>query len=274
VSGAGLRLAVLGGGVMGTSLLSGLLAAGWDSRAVVVAERSDTAKTAIRKLHGVDVVSTPAEAMAHADIAILSVKPQDVFDALKDVRRADGPCRLLISVCAGVTTSLLEQLLSDVGIVRAMPNTPVSLRQGAIAIVGGSRATQSDLATAEWLLGMVGTVRRVPEDSLDAVTAISGSGPAYLFLLAEAMIEAGIGCGLPADVASDLTRQTLLGASTLLASSGEPPALLRQAVTSPAGTAAAALGVLERRRFRATILDAVRASAARSRQLGDSVPRT
>jgi pyrroline-5-carboxylate reductase len=176
----------------------------------------------------------------------------------------------VLSLAAGVPIVVVEAAAPDRPVVRAMPNTAALVGHGAAAIAAGRHATPAHLDTAEQILAAVGTVVRLPEEHLDAVTALSGSGPAYLFLVAEAMVEAGVLVGLPRDVADGLVRQTLLGAATLLARSDEGPEALRAAVTSPAGTTAAALRVLESRGVRAAFLDAVAAAAQRSRELGDA----
>jgi pyrroline-5-carboxylate reductase len=174
-----------------------------------------------------------------------------------------------VSIAAGVTLAQLDQWLAD-GIIalRAMPNTPAVLGAGASALAAGESVSESDLEWAESVLSSLGVVARLPEYQLDAVTALSGSGPAYVFLLAEALVEAGVNEGLDAEVSRLFTVETLLGSARLLAETGESPELLRAAVTSPGGTTAAALQVFETRGFRVTVLEAVAAAAARSRELG------
>ena len=179
-----------------------------------------------------------------------------------------GSSRVL-SIAAGVTIAALEaDLAPGTPVVRAMPNTPALVGVGASAIAGGQGATDADLEWAEGLLGAVGTVVRVKEPLLDAVTGLSGSGPAYVFLVAEALIEAGVLAGLPREVSQALSAQTLLGAATLLAQGDDGPEALRAAVTSPGGTTAAGLRVLEQHGVRAAFLEAVAAATARSRELG------
>jgi pyrroline-5-carboxylate reductase len=175
----------------------------------------------------------------------------------------------VLSIAAGVTAAALEaELAPGTAVVRAMPNTPALVGQGAAAVAPGHAATDHDLAWAESLLGAVGTVVRVKEALLDAVTGLSGSGPAYIFLVAEALIEAGVLAGLPRDVSSQLAIQTILGAATLLAEGGDSPEALRAAVTSPGGTTAAGLRTLEQHGVRAAFLEAVSGATERSRQLG------
>lgn len=263
------RLAVLGCGVMGESLVAGLLQAGWDPADIVIVERSEVDATELTKRYDVAVSTDTAEAVASAATIVLAVKPQDVLQALTGV--SWRPDQLLISVCAGIRIELLEQLAPGVPVVRSMPNIAVRSRAGATAICGGSHTGEAELATAEHILNAVGSAVRVPERLFDAVTALSGNGPAYLFLLAEAMVDAGVNCGLSRDVADTLTRQTLFGASTMLREADSSATELRHGVTSPAGTTVAALRVFESNRFRSTIADAFSAAVDRSRELGDDL---
>jgi pyrroline-5-carboxylate reductase len=262
------QLAVLGGGRMGEALVSGLRDAGWDLDSIAIAELDPERRRVLEeRFPGARIVPSPAWAVADADIVVVAVKPADVGAALAasaDVLTAEA---LVVSLAAGVPLAVLEGHAPDRPIVRAMPNTPALVGHGAAAIAPGRHATSAHLEAAEGILGAVGTVVRLPEEHLDAVTALSGSGPAYLFLVAEALVEAGVLAGLSRDVADDLVRQTFLGAAHLLAGP-ESPSALREAVTSPGGTTAAALRVLEVRGVRAAFLDAVAAAAARSRELG------
>jgi pyrroline-5-carboxylate reductase len=244
--------------------LSGLLAAGRPAGRLVVAEVSATRRDELAAAHP-DV--TIVEAVVPAGSAVLAVKPGDVAGAARAV--ADAGARRVLSVAAGITTQSIEAAAGrPLAVVRAMPNTPALIGAGAAAISPGSTADEDDLAWAEEVLGGVGVVVRVPEAALDAVTGLSGSGPAYVFLVAEAMIEAGVLAGLPREIAQTLTCHTLLGSSRLLTDGGGDPAALRAAVTSPGGTTAAGLRELERRGVRAAFLDAVAAAAERSRELG------
>jgi len=198
---------------------------------------------------------------------VLAVKPDDVPAAARAVVAAG--CERILSVAAGVTTRAIEAAAGrELPVVRAMPNTPALIGAGAAAISPGSAAGEEDLAWAEEVLGAVGVVVRVPEKLLDAVTGLSGSGPAYVFVVAEALVEAGVLAGLPRDTAQTLAFQTLLGSARLLMEDGGAPAALRAAVTSPGGTTAAGLRELERHAVRAAVLDAVTAAAERSRELG------
>ena len=199
---------------------------------------------------------------------VLAVKPGDAVEALAACAEALPDEALVLSIAAGITITELESALQDRPVVRAMPNTGALVGRGAAAISAGQHATELDLEVCERVLGAVGLVVRVPESQLDAVTGLSGSGPAYVFLLAEAMIEAGVLNGLPRDVTEQLVRQTLLGAATLLADDTTTPEALRAAVTSPGGTTAAGLAMLEAHGVRAAMLDAVTAATERSRELG------
>jgi pyrroline-5-carboxylate reductase len=254
---------------MGEALLAGLLDSGWDADAIAVAELDPDRRRALEAAFpGVRVVPAPAWAVPEADIVVVAVKPDDVVDVLESAAAALDDDALVLSIAAGVTLATLEAAVPDRPVVRAMPNTPALVRAGASAIAGGTRATDAHLDLAERVLGSVGVVVRVPEKHLDAVTGLSGSGPAYVFLVAEAMVEAGVLAGLPWDTARTLVNQTLLGSSRLLAEGEEHPGLLRAAVTSPGGTTAAGLAELERHGVRAALLDAVQAATERSRSLG------
>ena len=245
---------------MGEALLGGLLAAGWTPGDLAVVEPLDDRRTALAAYDGVTVSAEPVP----SDGAVIAVKPGDVAAAVA----ACGAQRIL-SIAAGVTIAALEASAGDdVAVVRAMPNTPAVVGAGAAAIAGGTSAGDDDLAWAESILGAVGTVVRVPEHLLDAVTGLSGSGPAYVFLVVEALVEAGVLVGLPRPVAAELASQTLLGAARLLVDSDEGPEALRAMVTSPGGTTAAGLAELERHGVRAAFLDAVAAATARSKALG------
>ena len=250
---------------MGEALIGGLLAAGWGAAAdLAVVEKVAARRDELsERFPGLTVADAPAA----ADGAVVAVKPGDVEEACRALAATGTP--VVLSIAAGVALASLERWLGpSVRAVRAMPNTPALVGAGASAVAGGTGATADDLAWAEGLLSAVGTVVRVPEDLLDAVTGLSGSGPAYVFLVAEALVEAGVLAGLPRATSSALAVQTLLGSARLLAESGEGPEALRAAVTSPGGTTAAGLRVLEERAVRAAFLEAVQAAAERSRQLG------
>lgn len=259
------RLEIVGGGRMGEALVVGLLNGGWarpDEMVVVepVVERRD--QLAVR-FPGLGLSATAVG----ADGAVLAVKPGDAEAACRDIASA-GAARVL-SIAAGVTTARIQEWLdSEVPVVRAMPNTPALVGAGAAAIAPGATAGDADLDWAQGILGAVGVVQRVSESALDAVTGLSGSGPAYIFLMTEALIEAGVLNGLSRSTATVLVIQTLIGSARLLAESGDTPETLRAAVTSPGGTTAAGLRILENHAVRSAFLEAVTAATERSRELG------
>ncbi|HEY6530893.1 MAG TPA: pyrroline-5-carboxylate reductase [Acidimicrobiales bacterium] len=259
------RLEILGGGRMGEALLGGLVASGWarPDELAVVERLDDRRKELAEAFPEVHVLAEPVA----ADGAVIAVKPGDVVDTCRALGAIGVP--RVLSIAAGVTTAAIEEAVGpDVAVVRAMPNTPAVVGAGASAIAAGTTAGDADLDWAESVLEAVGVVVRVGEDKLDAVTGLSGSGPAYVFVLAESMIEAGVLVGLPRDVAEVLAVQTILGSGALLQSSDEPAAALRAAVTSPGGTTAAGLRALEVGGLRAAVLDAVVAASERSAELG------
>jgi pyrroline-5-carboxylate reductase len=260
------KLQVIGGGKMGEALLAGLLTGGWATAGELraVEKLPDRAAQLRAGFPGVSVAGDPSVAHGH----VLAVKPGDVEPACRAL--ADTGSRApVLSIAAGVTTRRLEAgLLPGTPVVRAMPNTPALVGAGAAAVAAGQAADESDLAWAEQILGAVGKVVRVDEELLDAVTGLSGSGPAYVFLVAETLIEGGVLAGLPRPVATTLVVQTLLGSARLLDESPEGPGALRAAVTSPGGTTAAGLRALEAGGVRSAFLEAVLAATERSRELG------
>lgn len=257
------RLAVVGGGNMGAALVGGLLQAGWAAGDLVVVEVSAVRAGQLGELF--PGVAVQAE-IPSCEAALIAVKPYDVASACAAAARA-GATRLL-SIAAGISIAALQDAAGpDVTVVRAMPNTPALVGEGAAAIAGGVTATEDDLAWAESILGAVGIVVRVPESQLDAVTGLAGSGPAYLFLVAEALVEAGVLAGLSRANAEQLVTQLFVGSAALLADRGDP-AQLRANVTSPGGTTAAGLRVLEEHGVRSALLEAVMAATARSVELG------
>ncbi|MGA3214279.1 MAG: pyrroline-5-carboxylate reductase [Acidimicrobiales bacterium] len=259
------RLLVVGGGRMGHAFLGGLLRSGWAQPGeLAVVEPVAAARDELtRRYPGVVVSDGPIDAEA----AVLAVKPADAKAACRTVS-ASG-CHRVVSIVAGVGLGQLEGWLGrDVVVLRAMPNTPALLGAGASALAGAATVAEEDLMWAEGVLSSLGVVARFPEYQLDAVTGLSGSGPAYVFLLAEALVEAGVNEGLEREVSRLFAVQTLLGSARLLAETGDSPEVLRAAVTSPGGTTAAGLRVLEAHGFRSAILEAVAAAADRSRELG------
>jgi pyrroline-5-carboxylate reductase len=257
-------LVIVGGGNMGAALAGGLLANG-----IVVADRLAICETlAVRRDQLAEQFADVhiGDAVPPCAAAVLAVKPGDVAPAA--VAAVAAGARRLLSIAAGVRIAAIERAAGadGVAVVRAMPNTPALVGEGAAAISGGAAASDDDLAWAERILGGVGLVVRVPEELLDAVTGLSGSGPAYVFLVAESLIDAAVDVGLPQELAAKLTAQLLVGSAKLLAERGDP-AVLREMVTSPGGTTAAGLRVLDERGLRAAFVEAVRAATERSREL-------
>lgn len=262
-------LAVLGGGKMGEALVGGLVAGGWAAADISVAEVSDERRRHLAdRFPDIRTVGEPSEAVPGAEVVLVAVKPDVVSDALGDTADDIEPGALVLSIAAGVRIATLEDLVPGNPVVRVMPNTPALVGKAASAIAPGTHASDEHLDTAEEILAAIGIVVRLDEEDLDAVTGLSGSGPAYVFYLAEALVEAGRAGGLPADVVDRLVGQTLLGAATLLFESGERPEDLRAAVTSPGGTTERALALLEDRATRQAFVDAVAAATERSRELG------
>jgi pyrroline-5-carboxylate reductase len=261
------KVAVLGAGVMGETLLSGLIRAGRRPEDLLITERREERAAELRERYGVDVVSN-LDAAKQADTLVLVVKPQDMADLLAEIAPAIQPTQTVISLAAGITTKFVESRLPEgVAVVRVMPNTPALVDEGMAAISRGAHCDESHLELAESLLAATGRVVRVPEKQQDAVTAVSGSGPAYIFFVVESMIEAGVHMGLPRGTATDLVVQTVVGSAKLLRETGEHPTVLRERVTSPGGTTAAAVRELEDHKVRAAFLSAIEAARNRSREL-------
>jgi pyrroline-5-carboxylate reductase len=261
------RLALLGAGVMGETVLSGLVRAGWDPADLVATDRRPERVLELRSAYGIEMTSN-VEAVTGAATVVLVVKPQDMRGLLAEIAPALGPEALVVSLAAGVDTATLEAgLPQGQPVVRVMANTPAQVDEGMAAVAGGTSASPDHLERVRDILAATGRVEVVPEGYLDAVTAISGSGPAYLFFVVEAMIEAGVHLGLPRDLSTELVVQTMLGSAKLLRESGEHPTVLRERVTSPGGTTAAALRELEDHKVRAAFLSAMEAARDRSRSL-------
>jgi len=260
------ELILMGGGRMGEALLGGMVRSGLNPVDVLVVEPvADRRTELVAAFAGLAV----ADALAlddHGGGAIIAVKPQHVEAAA----RAVGPVvPRVLSIAAGVTIANLQTWLgTEVSVVRSMPNTPALVGAGASGLAGSATATADDIAWAEHILESVGVVATVSESLLDAITGLSGSGPAYVFLVAEALIEAGVLVGLPRHTASLLARQTILGAGRLMSESGDLPEVLRANVTSPGGTTAAGLRALEKHGVRAAFMDAVVAATTRAQELG------
>lgn len=262
-----MTVAVIGAGKLGEALLAGLLRAGHAPADLVVTARRAARAAELTQCYGVRAVSNTVAA-GEADTLVVAVKPQDMAALLAELGPAVLPDRLVVSMAAGIPTAFLERgLAAGTPVVRVMTNTPVLVDQAMSAISAGAHAGEEHLVRAEALLAPVGKVLRVPEAQQDAVTALSGSGPAYFFYLVEAMIDAGILLGLPRSVAAELLVQTALGAAVMLRDTGEHPVQLREAVTSPGGTTISAIRELERHGVRAALLAALEAARDRSREL-------
>jgi len=263
-------VAVLGAGKIGEALLSGLLAGGRRADELMFTERHPERSGELTTRYGIRGVDV-ATAAKEAGVLVVAVKPQDIDPVLDELAPAVGRDTLVVSLCAGLPTSLYERRLPEgVPVVRVMPNTPMIVGEAMSAISPGRHASAAHLELVEQVLGTVGLVVRVPESQQDAVTALSGSGPAYFFYLVEAMIDAGILLGLPRAVAEKLIIQSAVGAAAMLARTGEHPVTLREAVTSPAGTTIMAIRELENHGVRAALLAAIEAARDRSEELGNA----
>jgi pyrroline-5-carboxylate reductase len=262
-------IAVLGAGQMGEALISGLLRAGVVAPGDIVAAARRTGRAQqLRDAYGIAVMSA-SEAASKARTLVITVKPQDMAALLEEIDPAVTADNLVISVAAGITTAFISRHLTvQVPVVRVMSNTPVLVDEAMSVISPGSHATDEHLRRAEELLRPVGKVLRIPESQQDAATALSGSGPAYVYFLVEAMVDAGILLGMPRASALEMVRQAVFGAATMLRDSGEHPVLLREAVTSPGGTTINAIRELEKHGVRAAVLAAIEAARDRGRELG------
>jgi pyrroline-5-carboxylate reductase len=250
---------------MGTALVGGLIHGGWNPSTITVVEIDSAKRAALEAEYGVQT----SEQIVEADGALIAVKPADAVAVCALAVTAGVP--RILSIAAGVSVSALEKASgASAVVIRAMPNTPALVREGVTAICGSSACSEADFEWAESVLTAVGVVVRVPESQMDAVTAVAGSGPGYIFLLAEALLDAATAHGLPANVADTLVRQLFRGAGVLLAESTESPATLRERVTSPNGTTAAGLAQFEAAGLRETVNKVVAAAAARSAEIGQS----
>lgn len=253
---------------MGGALLSGLLKGGWTPGEITLVEAYRPRAAELRAATGCRTVATPSEGLAGREVVVLAVKPQDIHPALAQLAPVLTPEQVLVALVAGVPLSVYERVLGEVPVIRTMPNTPALIAEGITACALGAHADAGHMDLARRVLTAVGLVEEVREPDLDAITAVSGSGPAYAFLLAEVMVEEGIRQGLDHDTALRLAGRTVKGAGALMEASGEAPAELRRQVTSPGGTTAAALAVLGEGGFNALVSEAIAAATERSRQLG------
>jgi pyrroline-5-carboxylate reductase len=264
------RLGFIGGGNMGEALIKGLLQSGrFDANRIRVSDISQARLNHLRDTYQVSISADNEELAEASDVIVLAVKPQHVGDVLAETHASFGHLPLLISIAAGVPIASLEQKLAKpVPVVRVMPNAPALVLAGVSAIAGGTHTTPEHLAAAKELFEAVGVVVEVDETHMDAVTGLSGSGPAYVFLFVEALIDAGVLMGLSRPVARELAVQTTLGAAKLLSESGEHPGTLKDQITSPGGTTIHGLTILESAGMRGMLMDAVEAATRRSEELG------
>lgn len=271
------RIAFLGGGNMAEALLAGLQAKGGigaqESSLPLIIEPVEARRADLMERFKVEAIAAPDERLGSVDLIILAVKPQIMERALATCRPYLDRDALILSIAAGITTKTIEALFSSeltplMRVVRAMPNTPALVGEGATAIAAGSAASASDLDRAEAIFKSVGLVVRVTEDLLDAVTGLSGSGPAYVFQFIEALADGGVKSGLPRAEAITLAAQTVKGAAALLLKTGEHPGALKDRVTSPGGTTIAGVAALERGGLRGTVIEAVCEATKRAKELG------
>lgn len=263
------KIGFIGGGNMAEAIVKGLLAGGIPSGNIMVAEPLQQRKTYLSETHGIETTADNGSAVLSGDIVVLAVKPQVCMEALKAIPKDTTKEKLFISIMAGVPTKAIEAELSpEARVVRVMPNTPALVLEAAAAICPGTKATGEDVSCALEIFNLLGTACSVPEKLMDAVTGLSGSGPAYVFAFIEALSDAGVKNGLPRDVATRLAAQTVFGSAKLVLETGEHPAVLREKVTSPGGTTIAGMHVLEKEGFSGTIMTAVDAATLRSAELG------
>lgn len=269
-----MKIAMLGLGNMNGAILAGMLAAGTDPAEVCATVHSEDSAHAAEQRHGVAVACTERDPEANrnaasgADVVVLGVKPKYILALCREISAALAPDAVVVSVAAGITIGAMQQNLPEgQPVVRTMPNTPLTVGMGAVGLAGGPSADEEQLAMAERLFAGSGSVHRVAEEQIDAVAAVSGSGPAYAFLLAELMAAGGVELGLDEALAKDLARSTVAGAGRMLADPDVDPAALRRAVTSPNGTTEAAVNSFLDAGLARLIADGMKASAARGRQI-------
>ncbi len=274
---AALRIGMIGGGQMGTALVHGVIRAECAGpQDIVVADVSDEARERLAAEAGVRTTADGAEATQGADVVVIAVKPQIAPVALAALAGSLGPTQTVLSIAAGLSIERIEELLqptdkaaaSPAHVVRAMPNTPALVGKGISAVSAGPHATEDDVARVVRILSAVGQVVRVDEAQMDAVTGLSGSGPAFVYTVIEALADGGVGAGLAKPLALTLAAQTVLGAASMVLETDEHPAVLRDRVTSPGGTTIAGLHAAEKQGLRAALMNAVRAAAERSAELG------
>ncbi len=265
------KIGFIGGGNMAEALIKGLLSGAMPAEKILVSEPSDMRRDHLLSSYGIGLADSNLELMEKSDIVVLAVKPQIVVEVLDEVAGVYTNEKLLVSILAGVTSATIEKYFQGAPrVVRVMPNTPALVGEGASAICRGHHASQEDLNIVKQLLETVGTVQLIDERQMDAATGLSGSGPAYIYTVIEALADGGVREGLRRDVAHALAVQTVVGAALMVRETKEHPAILRDQVCSPGGTAITGVSTLEKNGLRTTLMEAVSASAARSRELGGS----
>jgi len=258
----------IGGGNMAEAIIKGLITGGMASRNIIVSDPVLDRRAHLASTLEIKTTDDNSEVAQESDLIVLSIKPQMAANVLSGLESAINPQKLVLSIMAGISTTFIEESLQNgIRVIRAMPNTPALVQSAATALCGGRRATEADLALAKELFSLVGVVYQVGERQMDAVTGLSGSGPAYVFSFVDALSAAGVKNGLPRDVATGLAVQTVLGSAQLLQQGSEHPAVLRDRVCSPGGTTIAALHTLENGRLHGLIMDAVDAAVKRSKEL-------
>jgi len=263
------KIAFLGGGNMAEALIKGMLSADVaKSRQIVVTDTAPARRDYLKK-YNINLAQSNQEAVQQAEIVLLCVKPQVMDAVLAEIAAAAGPSKLVISIAAGITISRIENaLMANPRVIRVMPNTPALVLSGAAGLAKGSSATDEDMAQALEIFGAVGRAVVVDEKLMDAVTGLSGSGPAYVFTVIEALSDAGVKVGIPRPLALELAAQTVFGSAKMVLETREHPAKLRDMVTSPGGTTIAGMHELEKGKLRAVLMNAVEAATNRSRELG------
>ncbi len=267
----GKKIGIIGGGKMGEVILNGLVSRGLaPAGAIVVSDAVAERLKDLKKVYGVQVTTDNKKAARHGNIVILAVKPQNMAEVLEEIAGVVGKEKTVISIAAGIPTRFIEARLGGgCRVIRVMPNTPALIGEGATALASGEKATAQDLDAAGQIFDAVGITVVLNEELMDAVTGLSGSGPAYGFLIIEALADAGVRMGLGREIALKLSAQTMLGAAKLCLESGKHPAELKDMVISPGGTTIAGLKALEEGKLRATVMAAVEAATLRSKELGN-----
>lgn len=268
-----IRYCFIGAGSMAEAMIAGLLKKGMaEAGQIMVINRQNRARLAyLNREYGVQIPENKGDAVVQSDIVILAAKPKDIPDALTQWGPMIRPDQLVISVAAGISTAFIERHLKEgTAVIRSMPNTSCTIGLSATAICRGRWATHEHMESAHRLFQAIGIVVEVPEEAMDTVTGLSGSGPAYIYYMVEAMQQAGVEAGLKADIARQLTLQTLLGAAHMLIETEEEPAELRRKVTSPGGTTLAGLETLRQYQFEKAVQSAIFRAKERSKELGDA----